>query len=91
MTYSYDADHDALLVTFREDADYDDSEEIYPGFVIERSRIICARMIRGVEQFAFSRRNQRTSKSFLTMAQPAIERSALPKFTRDAGRFVKMM
>jgi len=48
-------------------------------------------MIRGVEQFAFSRRNQRTSKSFLTMAQPAIERSALAKFTRDAGRFVKMM
>jgi uncharacterized protein YuzE len=35
MTYSYDADHDALLVTFREDADYDDSEEIYPGFVID--------------------------------------------------------
>jgi uncharacterized protein YuzE len=35
MTYSYDADHDALLVTFREDADYDDSQEIYPGFVID--------------------------------------------------------
>jgi uncharacterized protein YuzE len=35
MTYTYDADHDALLVTFREDADYDESEEIYPGFVID--------------------------------------------------------
>lgn len=35
MTYHYDPDHDALLVTFREDADYDDSEEIYPGFVID--------------------------------------------------------
>ena len=38
MTYSYDADHDALLVTFREDADYDESEEIYPGFVIDFDR-----------------------------------------------------
>ena len=35
MTYHYDPDHDALLVTFREDADYDDSEEIYEGFVID--------------------------------------------------------
>jgi len=35
MTYNYDADHDALLVTFREDADYDDSQEIYPGFVVD--------------------------------------------------------
>ena len=35
MTYSYDADHDALLVTFREDADYDESAEIYPGFVVD--------------------------------------------------------
>jgi len=35
MTYHYDADSDSLLVTFREGAEYDESEEIYPGFVID--------------------------------------------------------
>ena len=34
MRYSYDREHDALLITFR-DAEYDDSQEIYPGFVID--------------------------------------------------------
>ena len=35
MSYHYDAETDALLVTFREGAEYDESEEIYPGFVID--------------------------------------------------------
>jgi len=34
MKYSYDEEHDALLITFR-DADYDDSNEIFPGFVVD--------------------------------------------------------
>lgn len=35
MTYHYDADTDSLLVTFREGAEYDESEEIFPGFVVD--------------------------------------------------------
>jgi len=34
MRYSYDAAHDALLITFR-DATYDNSKEIFPGFVVD--------------------------------------------------------
>jgi uncharacterized protein YuzE len=34
MRYTYDKEHDALFLRFRE-GEYDESEEIYPGFVID--------------------------------------------------------
>jgi uncharacterized protein YuzE len=34
MRYAYDEEHDALFINLRE-GDYDESEEIYPGFVID--------------------------------------------------------
>ena len=35
MKYHYDSEHDAIGITFRDDAEYDESEEIYDGFVID--------------------------------------------------------
>lgn len=35
MNFQYDAKQDALLVTFRENVDYEYSQEVYPGFVID--------------------------------------------------------
>lgn len=34
MRYNYDDEGDSLFIRFRE-GDYDESEEIYPGFVID--------------------------------------------------------
>jgi uncharacterized protein YuzE len=35
MRYHYDVEHDALGIHFREDAEYDESQEIFDGFVID--------------------------------------------------------
>ena len=35
MKCHYDSEHDAIGITFRDDAEYDESEEIYDGFVID--------------------------------------------------------
>ncbi len=35
MRYHYDSEHDALGIDFREGAEYDESEEIFDGFVID--------------------------------------------------------
>ena len=34
MRYEYDEEHDAIFIRFRE-GEYDESEEIYDGFVID--------------------------------------------------------
>ena len=63
MKVTYDREQDALSIDFRE-ADYDASEEIYPGFVIDFEKMAgqwelrCTKKLRGSSTFRACRESR---------------------------------
>ena len=84
MRYDYDDQGDSLFIRFRE-GDYDESEEIYPGFVIDfdkSGRPIALDIYYDASKFvdiAALKRNVAAGDR-----NPAIEEAPAPMFIRDA-------
>jgi uncharacterized protein YuzE len=83
MRYHYDSEHDALGIDFRDDGEYDDSEEIFEGFVIDfdkSGRPMGIDIYQDASKFVDIERLKRNFRGEVT------ERSSVrePTFIRDA-------